>query len=472
MSTRLALHVAGTLAGWLLAGCAASSALAAEAAPPNIVFLLTDDQRADALGCLGNGLVRTPHLDSLAARGTRFDNAFVTLSICSPSRAACLTGRYGSANGVTTVGGARLNADERTFAHYLKTAGYQTGVVGKWHLHNTPQACGFDFATTCFGNGTWYGRRFEHSGEAVSTEGFVDRFIAEESLRFVRQCHAAGRPFVLWMCLQLPHMDKQYKWPVDPQLLARYDAQRMPLPESWNDDLSGKPAYLATARNRTQALEYGYARPQAIRQHAREYYAAVEQMDGAVGMLLEGLDALELTGSTWLLMMGDNGWMLGEHGFTSKVLAYEESIRVPMIVAGPGTLPRVEQRLVLNIDLTATVLDLAGVPLPGNLHGRSLLPLVRGDEAAGWRHDFLYEAPSRQLGSMPLWAVRDDRWKYIETRDALSGAVFPELYDLQADAGEMHNRADDAQHATTLDRMAARLAELRGELKQREAAQR
>jgi arylsulfatase A-like enzyme len=427
---------------------------------PNIVFILTDDQRADAYEASGNDLVHTPNLDRIAAQGTRFDRAFVTLAICSPSRAACLTGQYGSTNGVTSVGNVHIDPQAVTFAEALREAGYASGVAGKWHLKTTPQQCGFEFVSTCWSNGTWYDRKFEVDGKARIMPGFVDDVTADESIRFIRQAEQQHKPFVLWMCTQVPHMDHQFKWPAKPEHLARYAASEMPLPRTWNDDLSGKPEYLKTSRNRTQALKYGYDDPENIRRHARDYYASVEQMDAAVGRVLDELDRLELRENTWIIFMGDNGWMLGEHGMTSKVLPYEESMRVPMAIAGPRTTAKVSDDLVLNIDLTATIYELAGLPAPKSLHGRSLLPIVLGETPEDWRTSFLYEAPTPQLGSQPLWAVRDARWKYVETHsDNESDEVFAELYNLQSDAIEKTNLADDPEHQATLRELAEQLIE-------------
>lgn len=427
-------------------------------ARPNILFLLTDDQRWDACGASGNRLIRTPNLDRLAARGMRFTHAFVTLALCSPSRAACLTGRYGSANGVTAFGNVPLNKGETTFAQALHEAGYATGVTGKWHLGSTPAECGFDFAATCWSNGTWYDRKFTVDGKTKVMPGFVDDVTADESIRFMRQAQAQGKPFMLWMNTQVPHMDHRHTWPAKPEYLAKYDVDEMPLPETWDDDLSGKPAYLKTARNRTQALKYGYDQPENIRRHARDYYAGVQQMDRAVGRVLDELHDLQLRDNTWIIFMGDNGWLLGEHGMTSKVLPYEASMRVPMAIAGPGSAARVSDNLVLNIDLTATLYDLAGLSIPDTLHGRSLLPIISGQSPADWRTSFLYEAPTPQLGSQPLWAVRDARWKYIETRIGdRPDEVFAELYDLHADAIEKTNLAKAPQHRRTVQEFAERL---------------
>lgn len=424
---------------------------------PNILFILTDDHRADCLGASSNQRVQTPNLDRIVSSGTRFTDAFVTLAICSPSRAACLTGRYGSANGVTAIGRSKLNPGEPTFARALRTAGYRTGVTGKWHLGTTPTECGFDFVSTCWSNGPWYDRQFTIDGKKRKMPGFVDDVTASESIRFVRQAQADNEPFVLWMCTQVPHMDHRHQWPASPEYLDQYDQERMPLPRSWDDDLDGKPEYLKTSRNRTRALEYGYDQPQNIRRHTRDYYASVQQMDAAVGRVIDELEQSGLRENTWIIVMGDNGWMLGEHGMTSKVLPYEESMRVPMAIAGPKMPTQVRDDLVLNIDLTATIYELAGLTVPKQLHGHSLLPLVRGETQPEWRTSFLYEAPTPQLGSQPLWAIRNDRWKYIETNVEGSGDTFPELYDLQADAVELENLATDAKHRHLVSQLSEEL---------------
>ena len=435
---------------------AAAETSTAKTKRPNIVFILTDDHRWDSYGAPGLHRIRTPNLDSIAESGTRFENAFVTLAICSPSRAACLTGRYGSANGVTSVGKTPLNKGERTFAHALADAGYATGVTGKWHLKSTPQECGFQFASTCWSNGTWYDRTFSIDGEKRMMPGFVDDVAADQSIRFIDQATKARQPFVLWMCTQVPHMDHKFRWPAEQKYVDRHTKANMPLPKTWDDGLGGKPKYLKSARNRTRALEYGYDDPAKVRRHIRDYRASVEQMDAAVGRVLSELKRRQLMKDTWIIFMGDNGWFLGEHGFTSKVLAYEESMRVPMAISGPGTRPAVSDELVLNIDLTATIFELAGLDIPKRLHGRSLLPIVAGDPPDDWRLSFLYEAPTPQLGSQPLWAVRDSKWKYIQTK-LDDKTTFEELYELDADAIELHNVADDPANAAVVARMKKRL---------------
>ncbi len=459
----------GAVCGAVGAGLAAGAH--AEDAPgrkPNFLFILTDDQRYDAMGCAGNRLIHTPNLDALAARGARFDRAFVTLSICSPSRATCLTGRYGSRNGVDRLGAA-LREGETTFARHLKAAGYRTGFVGKWHLRDRPGDCGFDFATYFESNGPHYDRRVTTGRRKHVAKGYIEDYSAARAAEFMRAASDAAAPFVLWLCTQVPHMTPRFNWDARDETLARYDAGKMPVPTTWRDDLSGKPPYLAEARSRTRARTYGYDKAAGIRSHTRRYYAAITDMDAALGHALRALERLGLRDSTYVIFLSDNGWFLGDHGLTSKFLPYEESIRVPMIVAGPGVAPRVESRLVLNADVAPTMLELAGLAVPDRMHGRSLVPLLRGRRAA-WRSSILYEAPASVLDCRPLLAVRTERWKYVETFEGPqlrpdATPAFEELYDLKADPAEMANLAARAEHAKTRRRLADELRRLRRDLK-------
>ena len=443
----------------------------AEPVRPNVLIIYTDDQRADAAGYASGGLVHTPHLDALAARGVRFTNAFVTLSVCSPSRAAMLTGRYGSANGVLRVGaGAEIDADEQTLAHLLKEVGYRTGHVGKWHLKNSPASLGFDEAAYFTSNGRYYGRAVTVDGEPGTYDGFIESFNADHAIRFL-EAAAAEAPFLLVLNTQVPHMNHEHAWPAREATLARYDQAAMPLPPTWDSSLEGKPPYLKTSRSRTQARDvYGYDDPARIRDHAEHYYAVVTEMDTALGRVLGALERLGLQENTYVVFMSDNGWMLGEHGFTSKVLPYEASIRVPLVVAGPGLAPRDETRMALNIDLLPTVLEWADVRPPANLHGESLVPLLQvGGADVPWRTSFFYEAPEPQLGSWPLLAVRTERWKYVKTfdleeRDRL---VFEELYDLRADPYEARNLAKEADYVAVRDSLRAELGRLRADVRAR-----
>lgn len=458
-----------TLSLAALAGCATAttSSQPPPSAPPNFVVIFTDDQRHDAIGYAGNEAIHTPNLDGLAERAVRFSNAFVTLSICSPSRAALLTGRYGSANGVMRLGGT-LNEGERVLPQYFQEAGYRTAHVGKWHMPQPPDALGFEVAPYFVSNGSYRERSVVADGRETIAEGFIEDYSVSRAVEFVHEAAAEGEPFLLMLNTQLPHMNGDLEWDASPQSLAMYDPEQLPLPATWDDDLSGKPPYLRTARHREQAQTYGYGDPADIRQHMAEYYAVITDMDVALGRILDELGRPGLLENTYVVFMGDNGWFLGEHGFTSKVLPYEESMRVPLAIAGPGFRPRTEARFALNIDIAPTLLDLAGMLVPETMHGHSLVPVLAGEEVP-WRQSFLYQATEPELGSWPHLAVREERWKYIRTFDLEDPlrVAFEELYDLRDDAAEMNNLAHDPEHAEVLQRLRSELERLEGEIQPR-----
>lgn len=446
---------------------------------PNVLVIVTDDQRADAMGCAGNPHIRTPNMDALAGTGMRFLNAFVTTSICSPSRAALLTGRYGSANGVGGLANPTLKPGEKTWPQVLKTAGYRTALVGKWHLKNPPESVGFDNVTSFESNGPYYGRQVIELGQQKQVDGFIDDYVADQAVRFLRDAVAAETPFALLVCTQSPHLDPDFRWPARPDTRRTYETVAPALPVSWEDDLAGKPAYLKQSRHRTRAVDdYGYDRKEKVLTHIRDYYAAITDMDAAVGRIVKAIDELGERSRTYIVFTSDNGWFLGEHRFTSKVLAYEESIRVPLMIAGPGVRPGTDTRLVLNIDIAPTLLDLAAVPKPDGLHGRSLATVIR-EGAPGrdspWRKSMFYEATEPELGSWPLVALRTDRHKYILTYGHPSQPpqpAFEELYDLAADPAELKNLAPDPRHTPILQDMRTELVRSRAAIREVDAVNR
>ncbi len=250
---------------------------------------------------------------------------------------------------------------------------------------------------------------------------------------------------MLFHATQLPHMNHQHAWPAPREFRDLYDPARLPLPATAAGDLTGKPPYLETVRNRTQADLYGYRDPAKIQEHIRDYYAVITQLDTLVGRLLEKIDRLGLREKTWIVFMSDNGWLLGEHRMTSKVLAYADAVRVPLLIAGPGLKPRTEPALALNIDLAPTLLELAGVPASAALHGRSLVPLLRNPQAA-WRDSFIYECLDGYGGTHPMLGAMTAEWSLIHTwekRGEVGTATVPfaELYHRRVDPAERLNVA-------------------------------
>ena len=411
---------------------------------PNFIFIYTDDQRHDAVGFIGNKTIITPEIDKFAQNALQFENANVVFSLCSPSRAALLTGRYGSANGVLHLN-SDLKETEKTIASLLKEAGYRTAISGKWHLGRKPDKAGFDFHTYFKGNGTYYGRTIFDNGEKINPEIHCDEYCVNRSIDFLRDTKKENRPFFLFHNTQLPHMNGQLIWDAKQSTLDKYEQTAMPVAQSRLDNLEDKPEYLKTVRNNVKAKDYGYPDSIAIQKHTKAYYAVITEMDDALGRLFKAIDELGLRENTYIFFMSDNGWMLGDHGFTSKVLPYQPSSAVPAFIMGPGIDKRSDQNLVLNIDMAPTILDLAEIKIPGNMHGRSLKGVLSGKNE-DIREAAVYEGLGNYGGAKPNLTVISKEYRYIETYEdeTLSRVIFRELYHQENDVDEMNNLVNNA----------------------------
>lgn len=450
---------------------ATAPASAAERVRPNFIVIYADDLRADGLSGLG-GQVATPNLDRLLARSLNFKHAAVVSALCTPSRAQLLTGRYSSQNGVadlpaekpgdTSLRRTRFNPGEPLVAELLRTAGYFTGAVGKWHIDNSPASCGFDFARTVYGNGDYYDQTFiDEHGRIHPTSGHVEDANAAFGREFLSRARAEQRPFFLFYNTRAPHMDSRYAWPSDTETRARLPAENFRLPATLDGSLAGKPPYLEQSRLRTQAIHYGYLDADRVRQHQQEYHAVVAELDAKIQPLLEVVERVGLAKSTFIIFMGDNGWFLGEHLFTSKVLAYEESMRVPLFIAGPGVRPGSSSELASNLDLAPTLLELAGQPVPAKVYGRSLKPVLLRAGEMPLRDALLFEmAPAPDTGRNPfIRALRTGSLKLIRTyrMGSETDVEFVEFYDLEHDALERNNVASDPAYASRLRAMNERM---------------
>ncbi len=412
-----------------------------EKTKPNIIIIYTDDQRYDALGVNNNNEIKTPNLDKFSSKGVNFTNANVAFSLSSPSRAAMITGRYGSSNGVLTLDGD-LNKGEKSVADYLKQDGYSTGVSGKWHLNQKPNELGFDYFCYFYANGDYYNRKIYEMGSEVTPSTHCDDYCVDKSIGFLRKNAENKEPFLLLHCTQLPHMDNKHTWNAKDKTKSIYNYIDMRCAESKDSDLENKPEYLKSVRNRTQAAKYGYPNKESIQKHTVDYYSVITEMDQFLGRLIDELESLKLLDNTYIFFMGDNGWMLGEHGFTSKVLPYESSTKVPFFVVGPEINKAVNTSFVSNIDITPTILDLAGIELPNHLHGRSIVPILT-KETQSIRDEFIYEGVGSYGGNKPLLCVISDEYRYIVTYDSsdLDVITYEELYDILNDPFEMNNIA-------------------------------
>jgi arylsulfatase A-like enzyme len=431
------------IAGLLLA-CAAGPE---EPLRPSFVVVLSDDHRFDALGVVqreqGEGArfpwFASPNLDRLAAEGVRFRNAFAVNALCSPSRASFLTGLYGHANGVVD-NETPLDLAALTYAGLLGAAGYRTGYVGKWHMGKQVERPGFQWWASYAGQGSYFDATFEVEGVPRATSGWVDDVATDYAIEFLRRHRA--EPFLLVLGYKSPHGPRKAS----------------SVPERFRD--GHREVELRAPRNAEAlppfASPRARKRPPGTGRGARAYFDLLSAMDAALGRLLDEIDALGIAERTVVVFAGDNGYLLGEHGIVTKRSAYEASMRIPLLVRWPGlgaeARGRLVDELVLNVDLAPTLLALAGLEAPPGLHGRSLLPLLRGERVA-WRRAFLYEYFEEPTYSLPTqFALRDLRAKLV---------LYPghpewtQLFDLASDPDERSDLARDPAHAELLAEMGA-----------------
>lgn len=484
--TTLIVPVLG-LAGILSPATGAETA--SPARRPNFVFFMVDDLRYDAMSCAGHPFVKTPNIDRLATGGVRFTNAFVTLSLCAPSRAAIMTGAYGHVNGVRT--NEKEEFDPKAFATFpmlLQQAGYETAFVGKWHMKPTDMPRpGFDYWLSFVGQGQYIDPKLNENGRQFQAKGYMTDLLTDRAVDWLKR--ERQKPF----CICVWH--KAVHGPFTPAERHKglYTDAELPEPASFRDTLAGKPAWQraqlsskrpdgttlpAGARRRQQrnAASGGAAGrtqpiPDAIppaKWNGRgegmlNYYRAEAAVDESVGRVLETLKETGQLDDTYVLFIGDNGYFHGEHRRGDKRLAYEESIRIPFVMRGPGikkTGSLVDQ-MVLNIDIGPTILELAGAKLAPTMQGRSFKPLLAG-ESPQWRTEFLFEYYKEAwLPAIPtLHGVRTTDWKYVTYPEIDD---IDELYDLAKDPHEMKNLALDPAYKDKIEEMKGRLARLKHE---------
>ncbi|MPZ17271.1 MAG: sulfatase-like hydrolase/transferase [Luteitalea sp.] len=424
------------------------------AKPRNVVFILVDDLRYDVFGFTGHPFVETPHIDALARGGVHFPHAVVTTSLCSPSRASILTGLYAHRHRV-------INNNEPVppglvfFSQYLQNGGYETAFVGKWHMgHDTddPQR-GFDHWVSFSGQGQYLpGPKtiFNVNGRHVPQKGYITDELTDYALDWLKE-RDAKRPFMLY----LSHKAVHENFTPAERHQGRYAKQQVDWPASFDPttDPAGRPMWVTNQRNSWHGVDFAYYGRRDITEEYRRYLEAVLAVDDSVGRVVEALREQGLLESTVIMLMGDNGFAWGEHGLIDKRTAYEESMLVPLVAYAPGELPaggKVSE-VVGNIDIAPTVLAAAGLQPPSDMDGRSFLDLARGKEVP-WRDSVLYEYFwERNFPQTPtIHALRAQRYKYIHYHGIWD---LDELYDLQADPGEIKNLINDPAHKEVVEQM-------------------
>ncbi|HWQ53774.1 MAG TPA: sulfatase [Bryobacteraceae bacterium] len=415
---------------------------------PNIVLLLTDDQRCDALGCMGNTVIRTPNADRLAAQGVVFENNFTTTSICMASRASILTGLYTRCHGVNDFATSLKPADfDRSYPALLRAAGYRTGFIGKYGVGNAMPAGRFDYWKGFAGQGRFFP---EPGGDHLTnTQG-------EQAVEFIEGSRP-GRPFCLSVSFKAPHAQDEdpRQFLYDPALESLYRDVEVPLPKTAAPRYFDRmPEFLRNSEGRNR-WKRRFDTPERYQQMVKAYYRLVTGVDIVLGRIRQALADVDCARNTIILFTSDNGCFLGERGMADKWLPYEESIRTPLIVYDPRQPGRGRRRaeMSLNIDLAPTLLDLAGLPVPAGVQGCSLRPLLGAGKPA-WRREWFYEHGFDYQGKIPRSeGIRTEQWKYIRYLDPHPERE--ELYDLGRDPIEEHDLAGE-------QRLKDKLGQLRG----------
>lgn len=434
-----------------LLACVGSAHAAEAEKRPNFVFVYADDHRWDALGVVQREQgerarfpwFKSPAMDRLASEGVRFRNAFVTLSLCAPSRAAFLTGRYNHLNGITN-NGRPFPADAVTHATLLRAAGYATAYVGKWHMgEQRGKRPGFDYSASYVGHGRYQDCPFEFDGVPSPTKGWVDDVSTDLAIDWITRNR--GKPFSVVVGFKSPHGPRGGRNLPD-RLRGLYASETTrPAPNC------GTPAVFHKPHPATGKYPPGLA-DNAVH---LDYLRHIAGVDENFGRLLKALDDLRLAEDTAVVYTSDNGYYLGEHNSGDKRSLYDESLRVPMLVRYPRLFAKgtTVDELVLNVDLAPTFLDLTGAQAPGSIQGASWKPLAAGEKPRGWRRAFLAEY-YKELGDVPTcYAVRTTTHKLVRYPNR---PEWTEVFDLAADPYELKNLAGDATLTAKLD---AELAE-------------
>ncbi len=462
---------------------------------PHIVFIMADDHASQAVGCYGSRLNRTPGIDRIAGEGVRFENCFCTNGICAPSRAVILTGKHSHQNGVRDNEDV-FDGSQPTFPKILQAAGYETALLGKWHLKSDPT--GFDYWNILPGQGEYYNPELIEMGVRKGRTGYVTDLLTEEASAFLQSRRDTAKPFLLMLHHKAPHRN----WQPAERHLSLYDNTAFPEPPTLFDDyatrsraafeqemtirdhmtlesdlkLGPAPDRLTPGQREAWEKAYGPKREafkkaglqgEALvrwkyRRYLQDYLGTIAAVDESVGRVLDVLEDTGLAENTLVVYTSDQGFFLGEHGWFDKRFMYEESLRMPMVMRWPARIKpqSVENRLLSNLDFAPAFLDAAGIPKPGDMQGRSFLPLFSGRLVPDWPRSVYYhyfEFPAVHM-TKRHYGVRTERYKLIHFYNDIDAW---ELYDLEQDPVERHNLYADPAYAAVRRDLEAELARLR-----------
>jgi arylsulfatase A-like enzyme len=471
----------------LAAVCAASPAWAedGDAAPiarkpagagrPNILFIMTDDHAAHAIGAYGSRINQTPHLDRLAKEGMRFTHAFCTNSICGPSRAVILTGKYSHVNGYIR-NETRFDGSQPNVAKLLRAAGYQTAMIGKWHLGSDPT--GFDYWNILPGQGVYHDPVLIEMGRRTKHAGYVTDIITDSVLDFLKNGRDRSKPFFVMYHHKAPHRP----WEPDARHAALYDDRDIPEPPTLDDDGSGRASpsrtqEMTVGRHLTRTdvkqdpppgLDAAAQKRWYYQRYIKDYLRCVASVDDNVGRVLDYLDLSGLAGNTIVIYTSDQGFFLGDHGWYDKRFMYEESLRMPLLIRWPERIRpgSVSGAMVLNLDFAQTFLDCGGAAIPADMQGRSFRAIFEGQTPADWRTAMYYryyEFPGPHSVAKHF-GMRTERYKLICYHDRNEW----ELFDLKSDPEELKSVYGDPQYAALTADLKRRLDALKEQFRDRD----
>jgi arylsulfatase A-like enzyme len=469
----------------------------AAAERPNIVFIFSDDHAYQAISAYGDSrkLIDTPHIDRIAKEGVRFDRCIVPNSICGPSRATVLTGKYSHKNGFYNNTNSKFDGQQPHVAKYLQAAGYQTAVIGKWHLVSDPT--GFDHWQILPGQGLYYNPPMIRNGVRTPTTGYVTDIITDLSLDWLK-ARDSKKPFLLMMQHKAPHRE----WAPPLRHLGHNRDRVYGEPDTLFDDYSGRgiaeksqdmtlektftpldaklrrPANMSPEQIKAWDAYYEPRNAKAAgligkdlvkwryQRYMHDYLGCVKAVDESVGRVLDYLDSSGLANNTLVIYSSDQGFYLGEHGWFDKRWIFEESLRTPCVARFPGVAKagHTTTKITSNLDFAETMLDAAGVPIPVDMQGASLMPLLKGEVPANWRtgfyyHYYEYPGPHSVRKHYGIITETHKLVHFYEGKEA-----YWELFDSKADPKEMTNIIDDPNKKATLQSLKTELAALRSKL--------
>jgi arylsulfatase A-like enzyme len=438
---------------------------------PNVVVIMTDDQRWDCMSCEGHPFLKTPNMDRIAKEGARFANMFVTTSLCSPSRASFLSGLYAHTHKVTN-NFTDYPADLPSYPLNLQQSGYQTAYIGKWHMgeQSDERRPGFDYWTTHKGQGDYYDTTFNVNGKRTVKKGYYTHRVTDMAIDWLKQDH--NKPYLLIIGHKAPHTpftpEKKYE--------NIYDDVKIDYPET-AFNLESKPKWVKERLNTWHGIygpifgfrkDFPDTRPESVLKFAefvRAYTATIKSVDDSIGRVYKTLKELGQLDNTLLVFTSDNGFFLGEHGMTDKRTMHEASIRVPLLVRYPRLIQpgTIISNMVMNVDLAPSILDICRAKPLKNIHGKSWKKLLAG-RTRGWRKSLYYSYDyEKQFPYTPnVRGVRTDEWKYVHypNGDSKPDQYKAELYNLKNDPLETNNLINEPKYADKVRELRAELHRL------------